>query len=76
MPLLLSNILNREKGSKIMYNILNNSKKELKCEKIWTNKFDKEYDWKMIHTLLFKTTRSSKLQWFQFRIIHRIQVTN
>jgi hypothetical protein len=33
-------------------------------------------NWKEIYRLPFITTKSSKLQWFQYRIIHRILGTN
>ena len=33
-------------------------------------------NWKEIYCLPFITTKSSKLQWFQYRIIHRILGTN
>ena len=76
MPLLLKSILDRQKGSKNMYKILNCSKHTLLCEQKWNIMSAKNYNWKVIHQTPFKTTKSSKLQWFQYRIIHRILATN
>jgi hypothetical protein len=33
-------------------------------------------EWKIIHNLPFKITKSTKLQWFQYRIINKILATN
>jgi hypothetical protein len=33
-------------------------------------------EWKIIHNLLFKITKRSKLEWFHYRIINRILATN
>ena len=64
------------KGSKDMYDVLNKDNINLTCETKWSNILNLELNWKHIHSLTFKTTKNSKLQWFQYRIVHRILGTN
>jgi hypothetical protein len=65
-----------QKGSKDMYHILDSNLIKLKCEEKWTEALNVILNWKEIYCLPFITTKSSKLQWFQYRIIHRILGTN
>ena len=69
-----------KKGSKDMYNILkikyNKKNINRKCEAKWSQLRNCEYNWKHTHSFTFKVTKNSKLQWFQYRIIHRILGTN
>jgi hypothetical protein len=65
-----------QKGSKYMYHILNSNSIELNCEEKWTEALNVILNWKEIYSLPFITTKSSKLQWFQYRIIHIILGTN
>jgi len=65
-----------QKGSKDMYHILNSNSIKLKCEEKWTEALNLILNWKEIYRLPFITTKSSKLHWFQYRIIHRILGTN
>jgi hypothetical protein len=61
---------------KNMYHILNSNSITLKCEEKWTEALNVILNWKEIYRLPFITTKGSKLQWFQYRIIHRILGTN
>jgi hypothetical protein len=65
-----------QKGSKDMYHILNSNSIKLKCEEKWTEALNVILHWKEIYRLPFITAKSSKLRWFQYRIIHRILGTN
>ena len=65
------------KGSKDMYNVLfEKSSTKLRCEEKWSLTLNKNFDWKTVHNMSFYSTKSSKLHWFQYRIIHRILGTN
>ena len=57
-----------------MYHILNSI--TLKCEEKQTEALNVILNWKEIYRLPFITTKSSKLQWFQNRIIHRIHTNS
>ena len=59
-----------------MYHILNSNSITLKCEEKWTEALNVILNWKEIYRLPFIKTKSSKLQWFQYRIIHRILGAN
>ena len=78
-PFIRSNIYNvlKCKKSKFFYNILNKNPSVTKGKARWNEllEIDKE-EWKIIHNLPFKLTKSSKLQWFQYRIINKILATN
>ncbi len=64
------------KGSKDMYNLLKSSNEPPKSEEKWDNGLNKEHDWKSVNSSIFSTTKNTKLQWFQYRIEHRILGTN
>ncbi len=76
LPNKLKIFLKSKKGSKDMYNILTNKTEIPKSEGKWDGSLNKVHEWKKINTLVFSTTKSTKLQWFQYRIIHRILGTN
>ena len=60
-----------------MYNVLfEKSRTKLRCEEKWSLTLNKNFDWKTVHYMSFYSTKSSKLHWFQYRIIHRILGTN
>ena len=63
-------------GSKDMYHNLNSNSIKLKCEEKYTEALNLILNWKEIYRLPFITTKISKLQWFQYRILHRILGTN
>ena len=76
IPFQLKVLLTCRKGSKPMYNIIN----QMSCEptgKVKWNAFinfdDKQ--WKIIFSMPFTNTTDSKLQWIQFRVNHSIIVT-
>lgn len=79
LPPTLKDITINKKGSKAMYNILNNNTSMPTSQAKWLEKpsvtFNKE-EWKQIYSLPFNITKDSKLQWFQIRILHRILGTN
>ena len=78
-PLIPFNLLiffKSPKGSKDMYNVLISNYINPKCEEKWSHQLNNNYNWKQIYNMSFDTTKSSKLQWFQYRIIHRIIGTN
>lgn len=77
LPNKLKIVLKSQKGSKDMYNILNhNNQIGLRCEEKWDQLLNKNYSWKAIHSQMKYSTKNSKLQWLQYRIIHRILGTN
>ena len=60
-----------------MYNVfLEKSSTRPSCEDKWSLRLNKNFDWKKVHNMSFYTTKSSKLHWFQYRIVHRIIGTN
>ena len=65
-------------GSKDIYNTFNDKKSnpKQKCEQKWSLILNANFNWKNIHVLPSYITKNSKLQWFQYRIIHRILGTN
>ena len=62
-----------KKGCKDVYCILNSEVHSpttiFKCNTVFEND---PLDWKSIFTVCLKTTKDSSLQWFQYRLIHRI----
>ena len=79
LPPHLQIILKDSQGSKHIYQYLIRNKDEPACIKTWTKKINIDLDkneWKLIFSLLFLATRDTYIQWFQFRINHRIIGTN
>ena len=76
IPNILKPLLKSDKGSRDMYIILNSQHQNPNCENQWAKIIDPNLDWKNIHMMSFKNTKNSKLQWFQYRIVHRILGTN
>ena len=70
--LLLSNV----KGSKIFYNLINKTISIPVAQSKYQNIVMNTQDWKKYYTLPFKCSKSTDIQWFQFRILHRIIGTN
>ena len=70
--------LEKKKGTQPMYELLiqneSNSKSKIKWMKN-LNLQDSDCLWKNIYGNPFKTTKDSKLLWFQYRINHRILTT-
>ena len=77
IPLNIEIFLKRTKGTKEFYNPLVKSITLPSGKKKWNELF--EYDditWKNIFKLPFQITKNTKLQWFQFRVVHHILTTN
>ena len=68
-------LINVEKRSKQIYKALIYNCEKPSCILKWNIQFQ-DLHWKTIFNNVYKTTRDTKLQWFQFRIVHRILVTN
>ena len=67
----------RCKKSKLFYEMLNKNPSVTKGKTRWSELLEiNNAEWKIIHNLPFKITKSTKLQWFQYRIINRILATN
>ena len=64
------------KISQMAYSIMLNIEYTSKAAKKWSNVFDGELDWNKIYSLPNKTTKDTKLRWFQYRLLHRILTTN
>ena len=79
LPPHLQIILKDSQGSKHIYQYLIRNKDEPTCIKTWTKKINIDLDkneWKLIFSLPFLATKDTYIQWFQFRINHRILGTN
>ena len=59
-----------------MYEVLINRIETNKHEEKWDTSLNKTHKWAKINSMTFSFTKSSKLQWFQYRIIHRVLGTN
>jgi len=77
IPFLLKQIMLVKKGSKEIYNIMVGKYFKTKSKDKWNSIFTfSNNKWKEIYTIPFKVTKSSSLQWFQYKINHRILATN
>ena len=73
IPFHISCLLKNKKGCKDVYCILNSEVHSPTAISKWNTVFENDpLDWKSIFTVCFKTTKDSSLQWFQYRLIHRI----
>ena len=73
IPFHISCLLKNKKGCKGVYCILNSEVHSPTVISKWNTVFENDpLDWKSIFTVCFKTTKESSLQWFQYRLIHRI----
>ena len=76
LPTNISVFLRSAKGSKDLYNILNQNNYTPTSKEKWQEIYDiEEETWKDIYSAPFKQTCSTKLQWFQVSIIHRLLPT-
>jgi hypothetical protein len=67
------------KGCKEMYNILIENKRDLITSSMgWRDLGENSTDleWNRIYCLCFKDVQESKLNWLQYKILHRIIPTN
>lgn len=77
LPYYLQIILKSKKGTKDFYDILIVNKESITGQVKWNKEFNfSNEDWKNIFEMPFTVTKCSKLQWFQYRINHRILATN
>ena len=78
IPFIVNLLLKDDKGTKLFYNKFI-SYLDNKCtfpEK-WEIDIDMENDdWQKINALIFLSTKNTKLQWLQYRIVHRTLATN
>ena len=78
-PYISQNIytLLKAKKSKQLYEILKRNQEVPTGKVVWNQIFDlNDEEWEGIFSLPFKLTKNTKLQWFQFRINHKILATN
>ena len=69
--------LKNRKGTKDMYNILNQSCDEATGKKTWNKTYQFEDEsWRKIFLWPFSITKDTALQWYQTRINHHILTTN
>lgn len=67
------------KKSRDLYKILKDNTIEPLCKTSWSRLLNYnlgDLEWETIFSLPFNITKNTKLQWFQFRINHRILATN
>ena len=73
LPTNISVFLRSTKGSKDLYNILNQNNYSATSKEKWQETYDiEEETLKDIYSAPFKQICSTKLQWFQVSIIHRL----
>ena len=60
------------KGCKDFYHILNRKSHFIYAEKKWDTELGIQMNWRDIYKICFYTTRNTSIQWFQYRIIHKI----
>ena len=77
IPLGISYFLERVKGSKLFYNILNKNKITPTGTRKWCEIFNIDtVTFTIFFRITFNVTKDTKLQWFQYRIYHYILSTN
>ena len=77
IPFNIEPFINKTKGTKHLYKVLSKNDEIPTGRKKWTNHYDFDDSvWGNIFYLPFKITNDSKLQWFQYRILHNILTTN
>lgn len=70
-------LLKQNKGSRTMYNVLNQNREVPTGKLAWNKIYNiNEDDWKQIYMYPFRITKYSAVRWFQINIIHNILVTN
>lgn len=77
LPYYLMIILKSKKGTKDFYDILVKNREIITGQIKWNRQYHfSDEDWKHIYEMPFFVTKCSKLQWFQYRINHKILATN
>ena len=76
-PAAVNTLINENmKASQIVYNALISSNSQMKIVTKWESIFEDELEWSKIFLLPKKTTKDTKLRWFQYRLLHRILPSN
>ena len=77
-PIFLTVLNNNKKGCRAVYDKLNVNELRPTSVQKWERdiRIFTENEWKIYFSLPFKTTKDSKLRWFQIRLLHRILTTN
>jgi exonuclease III len=79
IPDILKIILKPESGAKRMYDVLNASNSIMSVKEKWASKIQitvSDEEWEKLFLMPFKINKEARLQWFQYRIVHRIIGTN
>ena len=77
IPSHISTLLQHQKGSKAMYNILNKNGDTPTGQCSWNKIFNiTKEEWKRIYMFPFHVTKYTALQWYQVSTNHNILVTN
>lgn len=77
LPYYLQIILINKKGTKAFYDIFIKNRETVTGQVKWNKQYHfSEEDWRSIYEMPFAVTKCSKLQWFQYRINHKILATN
>ena len=73
IPFHISCLLGNKKGTKDLHAILNTEIKLPSAVEKWNLLFDDDpLEWNSAFAACFKTTKDTTLQWFQYRLLHRI----
>ena len=77
-PQIIKVIFCSKTGCRPIYDVLNLNDFHLKSQNKWITELNHQdnFGWKFVFDLPFYLTKDSKLQWFQFKIVHRIIGTN
>jgi len=77
-PQIIKVICCSKTGCRPIYDVLNVNDFHRKSQNKWITELNLKdnFGWKFVFDLPFYLTKDSKLQWFQFKIVHRIIGTN
>ena len=78
-PLFIEHLCKDTRGSRALYDIfITKLYSKPKYENKWEGslEFENGDDWKILNSNIFRSTKDTKLIWFQYRIVHRIIATN
>ena len=78
IPSIVNLLLKDDKGTKLFYNkFISYLDNKCKFPEKWEIDINMENDdWQKINSLIFLSTKNTKLQWLQYRIVHRTLATN
>ena len=77
-PQIIKVICCSKTGCRPIHDVLNLNDFHLNSQNKWITELNLQvnFGWKFVFNLPFYLTKDSKLQWFQFKIVHRIIGTN